>query len=254
MLGATVSFPANHPRDRAFFTAFAATCWAGVLFGFFPSSSARIMGQADYVAPLILHIHAASYVGWLGLLTVQIGLIRTRRTNMHRKFGLIGLLLIPVMAYSGIAAELYSQRFYIGQGDGGLAFFILPLFYTVAFVLFAAAAVSFAHRDPATHKRLILLATTVIVGPAYARWWGEALRSAFGDDYWGMILNSFAGTNLILAAAIAYDIMTRGRPHRAYWIGVPLILLGELGCSWLYNSGWWPPIARQLIEIRLPLT
>jgi len=86
---------------------------------------------------------------------------------------------------------------------------------------------------------LILIATTVIVGAAYARWWGAALDRAFGDDFWGMIVNTFTGTNIILVAAMAYDVATRGRPHRAYLVGVPLLLAGELACSWIYHAAWW---------------
>lgn len=253
-MAARARFAQCHPSDRAFFAAFLAACWIGVLFGFFPASSGRIMGRADYVAPLILHIHAAAFVGWLGLLTLQILLIRNRKPAVHMKLGWIGLTLVPVMAYSGLAAELYSQRFYIQRDNDGLDFFILPLMYTVVFPLFALAGLLFARRDPAAHKRLILMATTVIVGAAYARWWGEPLAGAFGDDYVGMVINSFTGTNLILAAAVTYDIFTRGRPHPAYLIGIPLILASQLLSSWIYHAEWWLPISRDLIETRLPLS
>lgn len=170
------------------------------------------------------------------------------------KLGMAAVVLIPVMAYSGLAAELYSQRFYIQRDTEGLEFFILPIFYSLAFPAFAITAIVFARRDSAAHKRLILMATTLIVGAAYARWWGETLERLFGDGYWGMIFNSFAGTNLILALAIAYDLYSRGRPHRVYLIGVPLILVSGLVVSWVYHAEWWPPLSRQLIEVRLPMS
>ena len=248
------TFAPTHPRDRMFFLSFVAICWLGVLFGFFPASGARMMGRADYAAPLILHTHAVAFVVWLVLLTSQVLLIRGRRVDLHMRLGMLGTMLIPVMAYSGLAAELYSQRFYIERSDDGLDFFILPLFYLVAFTGFAAAAIFFAPRDSATHKRLLLMATTLIVGAAYARWWSSALRRTFGDDYWGMILNTFAATNLILAAAIAYDSLTRGRPHRAFVVGTSIILAGQLLCSWIYHADWWIPISRELITLRLPLS
>jgi hypothetical protein len=182
-------------------------------------------------------------------------LIRNARWDLHLKLGLLAVILIPVMAYSGIAAELYSQRFYIQRRTEGLQFFILPLFYIFGFTVFAVTAVILARRgDFAAHKRLILMATTIIVGAAYARWWGESLNRLFGDAFWGMILNSFAGTNLILAGAVTYDFYSRGRPHRVYMIGVPIILAGQLLCSWIYHADWWPPLSRQLIEVRLPLS
>jgi len=247
-------FAPHHPRDRSFYAGFIAVCWLGVLFGFFPASSARIMGRADYVAPVILHIHAFSFMSWLALLTIQIALVRMRRTAVHRRLGLFGAFLLPVMAYSGIAAELFSQRFYLQRDDGGLDFFVLPLFYVFGFVAFATPALLAARKDPAAHKRLILLATTVIVGAGYARWWGAALTEVVGDGYWGMIANTFTGTNLILAAAVVYDLTTRGRLHRVYKIGVPALLLGQLVCSWIYHAPWWPPVSRALIQLPLPLS
>lgn len=246
-------FAPYHRRDRAFFLAFVAVAWLGVLFGFFPASAGRIMGRADYVAPVILHVHAASFVGWLSLLTAQVLLVQQRRMDIHMRLGVLTALLIPVMAYSGIAAELFSQRFYLQQSDRGLGFFILPIFYVVAFTGFAVAAVLYARRDAAMHKRLILMATTVIVGAAYARWWGGALNEWVADPYWGTIVRHFTGTNLILAAAFAFDLVTRGRPHRAYRVGIPLILAGQLICSWIYHASWWPPVARSLIAVDLPL-
>ena len=247
-------FRAEKPTDRAFFALFIALCWTGVLMGFFPASGARMMGKADYDAPLILHIHAFAFVGWLTLLTIQILLIRKDRRDVHMKLGIAGLVLVPIMAYSGLAAELYSQRFYIKRDAEGLDFFILPLFYTVMFPAFALTALAFARRDSSTHKRLILMSTTLIVGAAYARWWGAALERMFGDGYWGMILNSFMGTNLILALAVGYDVATRRRAHRAYWIALPIIIAGELLTSWIYHAPWWPELSRALIEVRLPLS
>jgi uncharacterized membrane protein len=247
-------FAAFHRLDRRFYASFLGLCWLGPLFGFYPATSARLLGHADYPAPPIMQIHALLFIGWLLLLTAQILFIRTKRLKLHRKLGRVGYVLVPLMVYSAIAAELYSQRFYIQRHDDDLHFFILPLFYAGAFALFSGLALAVAKRNPIAHKRLILLATTIIVGAAYARWWGPALTRAFGDDYWGTIVNTFTGTNLLLAVAVGFDIVSRGRPHRVYAIAVPLILVAELACSSIYHADWWMPVARELIQIRLPLS
>jgi hypothetical protein len=59
---------------------------------------------------------------------------------------------------------------------------------------------------------------------------------------------------MLLALALGYDVATRGKLHRVYLIGVPAILAGELASSYVYHAAWWMPIARQLIETRLPLS
>jgi uncharacterized membrane protein YozB (DUF420 family) len=239
-------FAAYHKADRNFFLVFLLACWLGVVMGFMPAVTARMAGKAQYAAPLILQVHAVAFIGWLVLLTIQITLVRTLRTQQHKRLGLAGFALLPVMLVSGYASEIYAQRFRFDHGRSDFAFFILPVFYLVAFAVLATGAL-LLRKNPPAHKRMILLATTTIVGAAYGRWWGEALAGRYGDDFFGTIINSFAGTNLILAGAIAYDLVTRRQLHRVYQIGVPAILAGELATSFLYHSPAWTPIARALV-------
>lgn len=248
MTSATTAFRPFHAWDRSFFLAFAAICWLGVIMGFAPAVGARLQGDAAYPAPLILHLHAASFVGWLFLLTSQTVLIRARRIAAHRTMGLIGVALVPVMVVSGIVAEHFSQRFHVVRDPENLRFFIIPIFYTVAFAILASAAL-LLRRDPATHKRLILLATTVIVGAAYARWWGEGLAAIAGDGFWGKIVETFTGTNLIVLMAMAYDQLTRGRVHAAYLVAAPALVISELLVSYVYHLDGWPAVARRLVGL-----
>ena len=248
------TFSPLHVHDRSFFAVFLAACWIGVLFGFYPASSARFSGHADYPAPNILIGHAILFSAWLALLTAQILFVRTKRLKLHKKLGRAAFLLVPLMVYSAVAADVHSQRFYIQRHDDDLHFFILPLFYAAAFGVLSTWALWVAKRDPVSHKRLILLATTVIVGAAYARWWGNGLTTLFGDGFWGMLVNTFAGTNLLLGAAVGYDVATRKQVHRTYLIVVPAMLVSELICSDIYHADWWMPIARQLIGVHMPLS
>ena len=110
-----------------------------------------------------------------------------------------------------------------------------------------ATAALVARRNPAAHKRLILLATTVIVGAAYDRWWGDALTAAFGDGLGGMLINEYLATDLILFGAVAYDFYTRGRIHRVYEIAVPIILVLQIATTIIYHSAKWLPVANFLV-------
>jgi len=240
-------FVAFHKWDRNFFLTFIALCWLGVLMGFEPAVTKRYAGHADYPAPIILQVHALAFSAWLILLTTQIGLIRNGMARVHMKLGLAGVALVPVMAVSAFFSEVYSQRFYFAHPPNSQAFFILPIFYVIAFTALATSAFAL-RKDPGAHKRLILLATTMIVGAAYARWWGEGLTRAFGDGLGGMLINTYAGTDLLLLFAVTYDWSTRGRLHRVYEIAVPLILLGEIATTFIYHSPKWLPIARLAID------
>lgn len=238
-------FLAFHKWDRNFFLAFLAACWLGVLMGFVPAATKRLAGHADYPAPLILEIHAFAFSTWMALLTAQIGLIRARRPQLHMKLGLISMGLIPVMAVSAFLSEVYGQRMRTGEPDER-AFFIIAIFYVIAFTTLASTAIA-VRKNPSAHKRLILLATTIIVGAAYSRWWGTALYNLFGDAYGGMLIYTYAGTNLLLAGALGYDWLTRGCLHRVYEIAVPAILAGEIATTIIYHSPKWVPIASFIV-------
>jgi hypothetical protein len=240
-------FVAFHKQDRNFFLAFLGLCWLGVVMGFMPAVAQRQAGHADYPAPVILEIHAVAFSAWMALLTVQIALIRTRRPLLHMRLGMVGLALVPVMAVSAFLSEVYSQRFHFAHPPDSQAFFIIAIYYVLAFTVLATLALA-ARNNPGAHKRLILLATTIIVGAAYGRWWGHWLYLQFGDGPLGMLINTFAGAELLMLGALAYDWATRGRLHRVYEIAVPAILLGQLATTLIYHSPRWLPIARLAID------
>jgi uncharacterized membrane protein len=240
-------FVAHHRFDRNFYLIFLLVCWLGVVMGFAPPAMQRFTGHARFPAPLILEIHAVAFSAWLLLLTAQILLVRTRNTSLHMKLGIVGVALVPVMALSGYFSEVHTQRWHLAHPPNNFAFFILPIFWMVTFTLLASAALA-SRKNPGAHKRLIVLATTVIVGAAYNRWWGEALTRWFGDGLGGMLVNTFAATDLILLGALAYDFWTRGRLHRVYETVVPLLLLAQIATTFIYHSPAWLPIAAFLVD------
>ena len=239
-------FIAFHKWDRNFYAVFLAACWLGVLMGFIPAALKRHAGQADYPAPLILAIHAVAFSAWMVLLTTQILLIRTVRPKLHKQLGLIGFGLVPLMAVSAFLSEVYSQRWRFVHPPNSQAFFIIAIFDILSFVVLASLALAF-RRNPAAHKRLILLATTMIVGAAYGRWWGPDLYNLFGEGLSGLLIYTYTGTNLLLLGSVAYDWWTRGRIHTVYQVAVPVILAGEIATTIIYHSPKWLPIARLAI-------
>jgi hypothetical protein len=236
-------FAAWHRADRAFFLSFIAMSWLGVGMGFAPQIAKRLGGTADYPAPAMLEIHVWAFFGWMTVLTVQALLIGARRRDLHRLLGLSIVILIPVMTVSAIAAEIHSQRFYAPRDPENARFFALPL---TSMILFAGTAtLAFAKRGaPAAHKRLILLATAVILSAAFGRWWGEPIGMTLGDGYGGIILGNWAGTIALIAAAALFDIATRGRVHPVLLWGGGAYALAFAAAAVAYHSDWWPAWVR----------
>lgn len=245
---AAADFPAWHKWDRKFFLFYVLAAWGAILIGFYPSVTRRYLGQADFPAPGILQIHVFAFTAWMCLLTAQILLIRTGQQSIHKRLGIAGAIMVPILVITGVGAEIVSQRFYSPKYPENLQFFIAPLFQMLVFLVCASMAL-LLRKDSAAHKRLILLGTSMILVAAYNRWWGEGLYQLFSDGFWGMIVHNFAGPNMLMAVAIAYDVVGRRRVHWVYATLVPAILLGELATSWVYHHPAWPPIARSLIGI-----
>ena len=242
------AFAPNHPWDRNAYLAFVLAAWGATLMGFGESVTQRMQGHADYPAPLVLHAHAALFIGWLALLTAQVVLIRLHRTALHRMLGLAALVMVPAMLVSSFLAERFSQHFYSTKDPDNLYFFAVPLGYLVVFPTCVALALH-ARRDPPAHKRWMLLANAVILGVPFARWWGQALYARFGDGFWGMVVHTYAGTDLLLLLMAGYDMATRGRLHPVLQVGIPGLLASQLVVSWAYHGAWWPPIVRWIVGL-----
>ena len=175
-------------------------------------------------------------------------LVRANRHDLHRLLGLMGLLLVPVMVFTGIAAEVQSQRVYSAQYPEDLKFFITPLIETVVFAALITAA-AILRRDGGAHKRLMLMATSFIIIAGFNRWFGDALEVLLGSGYWAVIVRIFGAPNLVIAVGMIYDWATRGRVHRIYLIAVPPVLAAEMLAAGIWHHPHWPTVARWLLSL-----
>lgn len=243
-----VSFAARHPWDSRFWAVFLATSWFAIYMGFKAPITMRFTGHADYAAPPQLVLHVWSYFGWMTLLTLQATLVGRRKLDWHRKLGIIGAILAVCVTVSGVWAETYSQRFYAPQDPENIRFFMVPVYATVVFGGFILLAF-LRRRDPASHKRLILLGTSAVVAGPYARWWGSSILKVTGDSVFGIVAKYYTGMELILLGAVFYDLATRGTVHKVYRWGVPVIIALQFTASFVWHSDWWPPLGRELLGL-----
>jgi hypothetical protein len=59
---------------------------------------------------LIAKVHGAVFLSWAGLLLVQTVLVARRRTDLHRRLGLVGAVLAGAMVVVGTAIAIVSLR------------------------------------------------------------------------------------------------------------------------------------------------
>ena len=214
--------------------------------GFGPEVDGQLKGRAPF-PPLIVHIHAVVFMGWLVLFTTQVWLIRARRPDIHRKLGLVAVALVPVMVVLGVATALVSRRLRFEAGvTEMLAFMIVPLTDMILFPSFAIPGLLW-RKDSAAHKRLILLATIMLLPAAFGRWIGPWINIHWGDGFLGFAAQSYLGPDVMIAAAMAYDRLTRGRVHPVYLLAAPWILAVQAITSAIYHWSGWMPLAERMI-------
>ncbi|HWB32330.1 MAG TPA: hypothetical protein VG714_04065 [Acidobacteriaceae bacterium] len=161
--------PANPRSDRLFFGIMVLTLWATVLYGFSKTYYAAGMIEAPLPNRLI-HVHAILMTLWMLLLFVQVGLVLARKVAWHRSLGVFGFLVALSMVIIGpMAATDALRRGEAPLGLDALTFYIIPLTAIGLFAVFAFAAWR-ARRQPAAHKRLILIANISLMDAAVGRW------------------------------------------------------------------------------------
>lgn len=230
-------FAARHPHDRFLVIAVLIYIWAGILGGFGPGAVEHLSG-AGPVRPARLHLHAVAFFGWLGLLTVQIGLVRSGWVEWHRRLGIGGALLAAAMVPLGVWASVASVPGRIAR-DSNPGFVAVPLLDMVVFAVLVTAALRM-RGQLAAHRRLILLATLQLTGAGFGRWLGPVLGPAFAE--WGALGGWIAlyGMPMVGVAAIAvWDGVTRRRLHPAYVWGAALMVMAQaLAVVLVKNEAW----------------
>ncbi|HEY1880159.1 MAG TPA: hypothetical protein VGG68_09525 [Caulobacteraceae bacterium] len=236
-------FAPYHRWDHNFFLSMVALIWFVVLMGFVPAIWTHVVKHKPPY-PTAVQIHAAAMVAWLALLTTQVLLIRARRTDLHRKLGVAGICLACLIPFLGIAAAIVVDRAKMATHPDP-AFLSVQLFDMVAFAGAAAAAILM--REPAAHKRLILLATLACVDAGFSRWLGRPLTKILGDGFVPFMIESYLGNIVLILAIGGYDLATRRRLNGAFVGGAAWVLGCLFLAGWLYVTPAWAPFAARLI-------
>ena len=215
------------PKDRRrYFVAAAAVLLAIVIAGF----SRTFFGRAFLDVPPIpryLIAHGFVLVSWFVLVLVQTSLVAAHRTNLHRRLGILGgfvaaavvvVALVAIVRYPA-SVSAYGSTFDGASLDPLLVRTILwtDLAALATFVTYVAAALYWRRRSD-VHKRLMLLGSIAILGPAVGRI--APLLALAGAPQWARgsaSLLLFVGPPLSL---VVYDVVTRRRPHWATVAGI----------------------------------
>jgi hypothetical protein len=238
-------FAPFHRWDRTAFLVLVVGIWIGIVGGFVPDMVRHVTQNKPAYLPIV-HVHAAAFMGWLVLLTVQTWLVRTKRIALHRKLGLMGGVLIAAMLYLGPVTAFAVQKLRYGEAGANIAFLSVQLGDMLAFAVLAIAGLLARSRSSA-HKRLMMLATFPLTEAGFGRMLFGPLHRLLGDGFWPLMAQNYLGPNLLILALGAYDLATRRRLHPAYVAAAAFILVVEMVATALYLSPGWPDMARRIV-------
>ena len=203
-------------RDRVFFVGMAVAILATTLVAF--TIGFLRTELALKLRFLWVQAHAVTFIGWLLLFFTQTVLVASRRLDFHRRLGVAGAVLASFMMLLAVMAGVDSFRANdVPLGLTSFLLFTVPHIDMIIFVPLVVAGLVY-RRQPETHKRLMLLATIILLDFAVTGRLPMLWR--LGPQAHFVVLDMF------VFAAVAYDFMTRGRVNPAYvWGGLPILLL-----------------------------
>jgi hypothetical protein len=206
--------------------------------GFWPTYFGPLLaGRVD--KPAIIHFHAAVYVGWLALFLTQTTLAATGRAASHMKLGRFAMGY-GVLGRGGAVAAfgMFALRVRAGDLLTAQRSLLGPLLDMAVFAPVFGAAVYY-RRKPELHKRLMVLATTVLLIAAVGR------MPFFGQPRNPLLVQLVWSAPILVA--MAHDFWRHRRVSAIYAGGlVVLALEGPFVRIPLRNSEAWGAVAAWL--------
>jgi hypothetical protein len=194
--------------DDVFFSAMAMLILGTVLLGFGRSYYFAGVFRAPLPTPLV-HVHAAVFSAWILLLIVQTSLVSAGRLDLHRRLGIFGAALAGAMVVLAflVATDSLVRGFKPpGSRFDPKSFYSIPIFETAVFCVLIFWALR-ARGDGPAHKRLILIASISLMGPAIGRWPFVPIAQT------GLWISAILDFFILLV--VAFDLWSRRRIHRA---------------------------------------
>lgn len=224
-----------------FFVA-AALIAASVALAGFGSTFFLPLSQGRFHAPPVVYAHAASTFLWIALFVLQPVLIRMGRYDIHVKTGAFGALLAGAVVFTGVQVGLYATERDLDAGGGATTVSSLVGVCTSLTMFLALVAAGIIFRSSAqTHKRLMLLATIVVLWPAWFRF-RHYFPGVPRPDIWFAVV----GADTLIVLAALRDWLVVGRIHPVWLFVGPLVILEQSFEVIMFDTPAWRAFAQML--------
>jgi hypothetical protein len=232
--------PAN-PLARFSYFILALIIASVVVAGFSQTFNARLLHPPS-PRPSIIYFHVAVFASWVILFILQTGLIGAGNVKLHRKVGVLGIVLGVTLVITGVATAIVSIRAYTQPGHTDPApFLAVFLNDMIEFSVFFGLAI-YWRKKPEFHRRLMFIATCTLMSAPVIRLLPVSLSP---PDKW-----IYVGVDALILLGLGRDWMVNKKIHPVYLYGLPAALLGQLTALHLdlSRSPGWIAIAHRIVE------
>ncbi|HLJ39397.1 MAG TPA: hypothetical protein VKT54_13415 [Steroidobacteraceae bacterium] len=208
---------ARFAAERRFYLAAAIGIVIVVLAGF--SIDLDLLSDMSSLSALV-RLHGLVMFGWIALFVTQTVLVARHRVDWHRRLGVFGAALAALIVIADTATVIVAARLGGNHLPPGIA---VPLFVAfsfldlLSFAILVSSAVGLRSRSD-WHKRLMLLATILVLDAALAR---------FISAYTSWKLDPSVARNALVLLCIAIDAWRYRRLHPAFIAGGLLVFVTD---------------------------
>jgi len=201
--------------------------------------------EGTFNEPVIVHIHGAFAFSWILLFLIQTLLIHYHKYNIHQYLGILGIFIAAGVMITMIPVGKFVVDRDLSQGLGEFSYSSLLGVITSGLLFFLLVLMGILKRnDSATHKRLMLLATIVVLWPAWFRFRHYFPTVPRPDIWFALVL----ADSLIIIAWI-WDKVRNGKIHPVLlYIGLFIILEQSFEVI-AFDSPTWRSVAKWLYGV-----
>jgi hypothetical protein len=228
----------RNSRDARLFLPAAIAIGIVVVLGFGPTYFYRPFATPKDSLTLLVHVHGALMSAWIALFTTQVILVASGRTDLHRRLGRLGFvllfLIVLVLLPTAIVAAKLGGNHMPGPALPGLA---LVLGLLTTFLTLAGLGLHFRFRSD-IHKRLMILAALVAMEAAVSR-----LPLQFLDS----TVKVHIANDALLLLVVVVDTLRHRRLHPAFLWGAAFVVCMQAFSTWLAGAAAWERAARSIL-------
>jgi len=223
------------PReDRVPSAVWLGVLWVGMIAGF--GADIPAFARRNPPAPTVLWVHGAVFTVFMLLLTTQVLLVLSDHVAWHRKVGWFAAgwaCLMGVMGpWAAIASTLYSVKLH---GPSPYPFISVQVVELGGFLVLLAWGIAL-RKNPAAHKRMMILSTVALADPGFSRFSGHyILTEPAAVLPWFVYM--FYGNILVIVLMLGWD-WWHGRLLRSFVLGSAALLGAWYLASLMY---FWEP-------------